>query len=721
MALDVYSPCPGGTERKIKFCACGKDMANELGRVVDALSGGQRANALGQINRLLDSHGNRACLLALKGSVQLEMQDVEGLKQTAETFSDAHSDNAAAQSMLAISRALEGDTEGAVDATQQAMQLSSQSIHELTHQAIGLVGQQLFAQRKILGARAHLGLYVGALDEEGTHAESLLMDIMRSPQVPLILKSEFQFQRAPEGQVWRESCDAAVDLAERGAWGAARDRFDELSEELSNEPIIWKNLAIVEGILGNEADAADAWRRYAMSDGVPLEEAVEAEALAQFLIQEEVQQLDRIRQTYPFTDIDRVMERLLSDRRLEQIETDLASMATEDRPAPKTGFWLLDREMPMSAEDLQADQVPCVIGQLFVYGRETDREPRIDFVTVRRSEFDTAVTRVKEILGEYGGEMASEEKIGEIPAPVDTLSFQPRFPRDATPQQRRQLADTRRRAMTLEQWPELPQGALDGKSPAELASDPKGRIQVQAAVLIMETIPSNDTVMQDYDLLREKLGLPANTDLDPEGLQIDSLPPCRLHRLPPERLTDDQLTEAFARSTWLTISRAARRLGPELIDRTHLHSRVDLASIYGALGSMGEDLDEALEYTLKAEQAATAAKRSPAAYLFRELELRTMRGESSECQRVFETLQTQHADEPGVRESLYRWLVSIGAITPEGQPAAPGGAVAEQTAEHALAAEESPAQAAPGVWTPGGGEPAPGPKQDKPGLWLPGQ
>ena len=39
------------------------------------------------------------------------------------------------------------------------------------------------------------------------------------------------------------------------------------------------------------------------------------DSLAQFLIQEEVQQLDRIRQTYPFTDIDRVMERLLSEVR----------------------------------------------------------------------------------------------------------------------------------------------------------------------------------------------------------------------------------------------------------------------------------------------------------------------------------------------------------------------------------------------------------------------
>ncbi len=720
MALDVYSPCPGGTNRKIKFCACGKDMAHELGRVMDAIQGGQRANAVGQINQLLESHGNRACLLALKGTVQLELEDLEGLRETAETFCEAHAENPSALSLLAISHAAAGDTDAAIAAVQQAMSFDTESLHEFTHQAIGLIGQQMLVQRKILAARAHLGLYVAAVEEEGSRAESMLMEMLQSPQIPLIFKIEFACHRATEDSLWRESCDAAVDLVEQGVWGSARDRFAELADEISHEPIIWRNLAIVEGHLGREKEAARAWLEYARSDGVPLDDAVEAAAMAQLLHPPDTEQLEQVIQTYPFTEMDRVMERLLSDRSLEQIRDDLSKMATDDRPAPKAAFWLLDREMPRTAENLQVDQIPNILGELLVYGRETDREPRVDFFCIKRAGFEDAVARVKQVLGEYGGQMEGEETIGEVSAPMDALSWKSRFPEDATAQQRKHLSDEKRREMVLNIWPKIQQGALGGMSPLELVQDPKGQIQVLAAILLMETVPNGEAAVPDYNLLRDKLGLPKTEDLDPEGVKIGEVSPCRLHRLPPEKLSDEQLIEGFARGTWFSISRAARRMGQELIQRTELHKLVDLAAVYGTMAGLTGDLDESLGLMHKAQEVALAAKRSPAPYLMRELELRTIRGELNECQRVFELLKSQHGKEPGVGEALYRWLVNIGAISPDGQPVSRPGPP-EPLGEHPLMGDApAPQSAQPdsGLWTPDQGA-APAEGKDKPGLWIP--
>ena len=55
MAFDVYQPCPGGEDKKIKFC-CGKDAVGDLTKVMDALRRGQRAAEV-DIHRVHEAFG----------------------------------------------------------------------------------------------------------------------------------------------------------------------------------------------------------------------------------------------------------------------------------------------------------------------------------------------------------------------------------------------------------------------------------------------------------------------------------------------------------------------------------------------------------------------------------------------------------------------------------------------------------------------------------------
>ncbi len=61
MPIDPYTPCPGGTGKKIKFCC--SDLLGELDKIKHMLEGDQRAACLEHIEALEGKHPQRACLM----------------------------------------------------------------------------------------------------------------------------------------------------------------------------------------------------------------------------------------------------------------------------------------------------------------------------------------------------------------------------------------------------------------------------------------------------------------------------------------------------------------------------------------------------------------------------------------------------------------------------------------------------------------------------------
>ena len=96
-------------------------------------------------------------------------------------------------------------------------------------------------------------------------------------------------------------------------------------------------MAILRGWLGREAQAAEAWHKFASLPGVPQEEAVEAEALATLLKPPSADDLiDVVKLTYQVPDTDRLMEQFLSDRRIDQLPVDLSELVDEGEPPSNT-------------------------------------------------------------------------------------------------------------------------------------------------------------------------------------------------------------------------------------------------------------------------------------------------------------------------------------------------------------------------------------------------
>ena len=459
--------------------------------------------------------------------------------------------------------------------------------------------------------------------------------------------------------------------------------------------------------------AAEAWHRYAASAGVELDEAVEAEALAHLLSAAEHPVIPEIAQIYTVLDSERVLERLLSERHVDRITADLSAMGNEESPAPKAAFWLLDRALPRSSEGLTFDQVPSILGEMYLFGRETDREARLEFVTTKTPDLEAKTERIRQLLAEFGGEIQKEETIREVPAATAALTWRWRMPNDTTVDQRNTLIEQKRRDINLNVWPDTPLGELDGKRPAEVAGDPQYRVRLLAAILQLELAGEQGKFDFDFNELRSKLGLPLRVDIDLAELETRRVSLTRMHLVPTEKLPDEQLAGMYVLAVLYHLPRAVRRLAAEVLRRPSLESAISRAEVCHSLFVLSKTPDEALDWLLQAQRAAVAAKQSPARLLLEELELRRVRGEAEECRRLLMQLQTRHAQEPGVAQAIYAWLRNIGAIAPDGRMAARPDAAAQQAA---AGAEAAPAA---GLWTPG--QPAAPPAgQAKPSIWVPG-
>ena len=100
MPVDNYTPCPGGCDKKIKFCCC-RDITADLGKVVQKLDADQRVAALEQVSKAIGQHGNRAALLAIKAIAQLQLGNDEGAAETVSAFLAEHPKNSVALALSA--------------------------------------------------------------------------------------------------------------------------------------------------------------------------------------------------------------------------------------------------------------------------------------------------------------------------------------------------------------------------------------------------------------------------------------------------------------------------------------------------------------------------------------------------------------------------------------------------------------------------------------------
>lgn len=708
MALDPYAPCPCGNGQKIKFC-CSADITHELDKILRAIEGEQRASALDQLNRQLEKRPDNPALLAIKGSVLLSMGDFDQAQKSIDHFLAVDPKNPTALSQGAAASALKGNTRQAIERLQTALEESDGKLNQQVHNVIRIVSDVLLASGDVLGAYGHAMLYASTAPREDEEAANTLARIRLSPQLPLLLRQERFLEPAPEGVAWKPKFDDALTLSAKACWLRACEAFIALAERVPNEPTIIRNIAILRGYLGDTSGATLWWRKYASLEQVPQEDRVEAEALAQILDANLPRQsIDVVLTTFTISDVDRVMERLLADKRIvsENREQYLQELEENEVP-PKAVFTVLDRPLPSTGVGIALADMPNSISDALVYGRQTDREPRVEVTSERTANLDKAKETIQQVLGDLVVSTA-EEVIGQAPEEAVTLRVALYPPRDTPREHYMALIEQAKADVITNRWPQAKNRFLDGNTPAGVAGNPQYKQRLLAAIFQMEEQNVGKAGF-DFNQLRTQLNLPTLEPIDPANVDVLKLPVWRLSRLQIDKLTDEQLLIAFQRAVFYMVSDALEPMGEALLTRESTHSQIDPHELYELLVRFASRPEKAAEYAVRAQEMEKAHGHSPARFMLMELQARVMLGDGAKAKRLIDVLSTVHRNEPGIGQALMMMLMQMGLVTPDGRMRAPGAAPG--------AGPEAAAPAPGGLWTPGAPTPPAG--ETKSGLWLP--
>lgn len=706
MPVDPYALCPCGSGKKLKFCC--SDLVGEIEKIHRMIEGEQPRAALRHVEQTLTSHPGRASLLDLKASLELSLEETEAAKRTIADFVKLHPDSPTAHACEALLLSEVGDARDAVKSLQRALSYVERDMPLRVYEAMGAVGGALLEAGHVLAAQTHLWLHAALAPKEDTRSREVLAALHHYSGLPLLLRDQISLCPAPSDAPWGAEAEQAARLANNGKWQQAAAIIDKLGGQYGAEPVLLYNRALLAGWLADDRALVAGLHAFAQLD-VPLDEAVEAEAIAQLLDPDlREASLDSVLQVYEIKDLDGLIERLLSDKRVQAFDMDPAAFDKSDQPRPRHTYVLLDRPMPESGESLKREDAPRMAGILAIYGRQTDRAERVELTVDKGPAYDETISAIKEIAGDTLGGMTEERVVGSVSPTDQALNWRWQLPRDTPPEVRRRLMDEERRVAILQRWPELANPAFGGKSAQEAAKDPAMKIPLLAALLILEQGSNTDRDTPTIAELRSNLGLPQPEAVVAGSQPAISLPMVRIGRLQVENVSDDDLVTLYHRAVMAGAGAATAMLAREAVRRPSLATRIPPSDAYRRLIAVEHDSARALELINAAREHGKSSGESTAPWDLAELELHITSGNPEEARQALTRIEAEHRNDPNVVAALYRLLYETGVIPPEALHAH-----AQQPAMQAPAA--APSGATGHIWTPDSEQPTTG----KSPLWTP--
>lgn len=725
--MDAYTPCPCGSGKKIKFC-CGAEVIPEVEKLDRMLDGEQRRAALEHIARLPAKLREKPSIWAKKIQTLLATGDTEAYDSAAREMLAAYPDNPVALACVA-------PLEVQADRVREGVAMLQRAIESIQEEAPGFgivlitggvltTANALLAAGHVWAARAHLRIVDLWMESEDNPAAQSLISMDRDPSLPLVWKDDSGHLYCATDAPYKAEFDAAASLSELGKFQVALDRFEALLAQHPKEAALWRAVAIERACLADDAAAAEAFQKLAALDGVPLDEAVEYElhAIALRLSADDLttDAVDLLGATVAVNDFDALLPRLLSDKRLIRLRVDLSSLAQEDRPPPRDAFRLLDRPA-LDAAAVEADggasvrreDVPCVLGELFLFGRETDRDARIE-MEVRRDELDKALSILAEIGGDALGGITDERVLQQIGQTQRTLMWRWHWPPAVATDAYERLSREEFRYRLLEKWPQMTGRGTEGKTYGEAArdADPRMRRLVLAAILDLESNHRETEDASVFNELRTNLGLPALNDLEPFRVDLDHISLLRLSRLPAQLMPDEQLLMAFNLAASVRAVAALSRLGEAIVERSSIDADRKIRVLL-SLARATSSITQLFDCLRRGRELDVARGKSPAVWLLEELAASLSRPDKARPVDALIERIMAHRQEPGVAQQLMRILTAFGVIDPRAMYDMPSRDAGISVGGVELKAQ-APAFSGEAV---GAGAPA---EEKKSGLWLPG-
>lgn len=735
MPLDPYSPCPGGTGKKLKFCC--SELVGDLEQIEQLTEGQQYAAALAETERLDKQHPGRPCLLSHKARLQLATKKFAEAAATTAAFLEAFPENPVALSQSAVTEAVAGKTQEAFALFDKARELAGIAGEGVPRDVIR-AGQTLVqgaAQTGHPGAAQGIVEWLGDASLGTEEERQVLASIVGSAGVPPALRTKPLFEPAPADSPYRFEFDAGLKAVSEWRLSKALATFRSLKAVAGECPELFVNIAILCEMLARPFEAAEAWLTVARLRSSAVDDAVEATGRAIALETEaDPDRSPVVRITSQIAPLalsgaeaagglELFEDKLRHDGRLDATPFDRSAWVSRGAVPPHS-VW---RVYSAAA----GEQPERLLASLMIFGRQTDREPE---AVLQGFEPDMAEARpaMESLLGCSFAPVADADR-ALLPGTSPTawlLNTQFRVrPGDLTkepiaadgPSPVDRLLDQQRSAMRerfLAAWPDTPLPELLGQTPRQAVAD-RGKpaaLRVEALVSEGEATSRQPEPSAAWTAMRDRLGLGIPAPIR-SAQPFEEVPPLRWHRVELDGLPLEQLRALLVTSLDAGFERAATRAAEAIVARPDAGPE-DRWEAYGLLEERAATSLEKLTIIAKLRDLAKELRVGDGMLDVAELRVRLSRADEAGIMRLLTHLQREHARDQKVIAALAEVLAEAGIdlaglAARSAAGALPGGAAAGMPLDAAPAAAADQGK----IWTPGGDQPGGG---DKKSLWTPG-
>ena len=612
--IDNYAPCPCGSGEKYKWC-CQKvePFAERAQRLFDS---GQSEAAIEALVEGLRKHPDNAWLLIRKALIEIRDQKTRAAADTLRRLVVTEPKHLAARILLA--RAVL-ESEGPASASahlQNALGLAHGKDRIRLAGLYRMVGVVFAHGRNFPAAIRHLD-QASALDPADSEADELgesLSAILSNPGISPYLK-DLQRLAPPPADLPQELAvrfAEALALAEAGAWNSAAAAFESLSAN-GGGPMADHNLGLLRLWVADDSGAVQAFRRCIPKLGNTTE-AVDLEAICQIIAEPSPEdKIDLVQLIWPLKNRDALLDKLRAQP--DVIEEGPAPIDGADPKSPEVQwFLLLDRKaLPNgNGANLKPTDLPKVIGQAFVgkeiAGVEAVDGPGLGALTHRFTSLGAPAIPPSHPKTKVVGESS---RLGL------TLAWDWHYPEGIEQGQIDRLRDEQQATIIRDVWPKTKLPYLGNRTPLEAVKAGDSVVALRAAVCLFETQFDSYRAPIDFKAVRAKLNLPDEPEIDPAGLDVESVRVSRLRFVPVDRLDDLGLVAYYRRARKVGLSVQAQLAARRLADRPDLRKQEGFTplQIFGDIASYvaanGDNRQAAIDW-LRRGRTAEDAKTGPA-------------------------------------------------------------------------------------------------------------
>lgn len=726
MARDPYSLCPCGSGKKIKFC-CTK-LESEMDKVTKLISKNQSRLAQQSLEKLSKSSPNNPWVVQTYASFLFGERDYEQARELLASYVDHDPEHRRIYSLYAMTVLSEDGYEQSRKTVARAFQRCSRECPEVMSSVAVAIASLMQMKQEYMGARHFLTVAMKVAREEDRRDIFIrLLDLESNASIPYPLRSVHQLAVYVGDEARAEEAQKGHRLAALGCVSAAAHRFEKLTEDDPDNPVLWQNLGFCQAWDGESTDAAGSLHRAAeLFQDVGA--AVECETIAQLLEFRDTQALQHVRSLeFKVESVSRLLSALDGAERFKRFDVP-PQMLEEGEEKPAGAFNILDRDVPegFTLDGVDLGDIPEVLAELTVFDEDTEEEleQRAYITGLEGDTLDQAVELLKAAAGDEVELIDDEEEDDEDSivesVPADLIPFQWRWhlPEKTPAATRRKLENEKWNRLLDETWPDTEFDVLDGNTPRQAAADSEQRVNLTALVYVLDAYCTQNSFAADLNRLAGVLGvelLPSLTVAD--DLNLNSLSAMQLHRLPIADLDDDQLAYTLNRALMIRHSSFLYDVLTEA-NRRGTGRDQDRETIFATLSEICRDrgnredaqtwLDKGRDWLESQENNFEKLFE----WTLREMRFRLEQPDDPEVPGLLKRIWEYYGPKlPQIREHLQSLVDLYGFDPPwEGDDVASAAGI-----------DASGSDSAGGIWTPG--EPAAAASGEGSGgkLWVPGQ